>query len=108
MSSLSQGSHVSEVVLYLDESAHSADAIQRAAYRFADRLALELSRDGPNYRCVLRFGAQTDPAADTNDFLAEVVDQSLRERIREETAGVRNLILSLAFSNTGLIEPTAE
>ena len=44
-----------------------------------------------------------DSAEETlKDFRNEVLDQSLRERIRNETAEVRNLILSLAFSNTGL------
>lgn len=78
---------------------HSIDAIQRAAYKFTDRFALELKRDGDNFVCLLH------PAADApmdeemvNGFRTEVLDQTLRERIRDETAGVRNVILALAFS----------
>ena len=37
------------------------------------------------------------------EFQNEVLDQVLRERIRNETKEVRNLILALAFSNTGLV-----
>jgi His-Xaa-Ser system protein HxsD len=38
------------------------------------------------------------------DFRNEVVDQALRERIRDETQETRNLILALAFSHTGLVD----
>ena len=38
------------------------------------------------------------------EFRSEVLDQVLRERIRAETADVRNLVLALAFSKTGLTE----
>jgi His-Xaa-Ser system protein HxsD len=90
-----------EVVV--DAESHSADAIQRAAYKFADRFALELRRDGTNYLCRLHFEADSDEAV-VDAFLSEVVDQVLRDRIRRETEGVRNLVLSLAFSRTGLSE----
>jgi His-Xaa-Ser system protein HxsD len=36
------------------------------------------------------------------DFRNEVLDQVLRERIRDETQDTRNLILAAAFSSTGL------
>jgi His-Xaa-Ser system protein HxsD len=91
-----------------DATAYSADAIQRAAYRFSDRLSLDLQRVNGNYVCTLRL--KDDLADQANDVLAdfrnEVLDQTLRERIRSETEGVRNVILALAFSNTGLTEPS--
>jgi His-Xaa-Ser system protein HxsD len=39
------------------------------------------------------------------DFRNEVLDQVLRERIRAETSDIRNLVLALAFSRTGLADP---
>ena len=39
-----------------------------------------------------------------DDFKKEVLDQDLRENIKRETEAVRNLILSHAFSKTGLIQ----
>jgi len=90
----------------LDESAYSADAIQRAAYRFSDRLALDLKRVNGEFVCTLLINDELRDGADeiAADFRTEVLDQVLRERIRSETEDVRNLILALAFSNTGLTE----
>jgi len=90
--------------LSFDRAAYSADAIQRAAYRFSDRLSLDLSAEGSEYRCGLDLETSDAAIADgvVRDFRREVLDQTLRERIREETQDVRNLILAVAFSNTGL------
>jgi hypothetical protein len=36
------------------------------------------------------------------EFKKDVADESLRAKLKAETEGVRNLILSAAFSRTGL------
>lgn len=88
-----------DIVVVFDASSHSADAIQRAAYKYCANFSMELQRDGENFRCQLQFlGDDADPGL-VADFRIEVLDQVLRERIRKETEGVRNLILALAFSN---------
>jgi His-Xaa-Ser system protein HxsD len=98
-----------EHLVSFDASAYSADAIQRAAYRFSDRLSLDLRRTNGDFACTLLLS--DDLAGQAEEIIAEfrneVLDQTLRERIRSETEGVRNLILALAFSNTGLVESTA-
>jgi His-Xaa-Ser system protein HxsD len=87
-----------------DQAAYTADAIQRAAYRFSDRLSLDLTSEDGSYCCELHLDTDDPSVADSvsSDFRKEVLDQTLRERIRAETHDVRNLILALAFSNTGL------
>lgn len=90
------------ILLTFAAEAHPSDAIQRAAYKFSDRFAIELSRRGEAFQCELHpmNGAELDD--DTmNAFRAEVLDEVLRERIRAETAGVRNVVLALAFSRVG-------
>jgi len=89
-----------------DSTLHSGDAVQRAIYRLSDRLSCDLERDGEAWRCRLHIDTSEVPIADSvaSDFRNEVVDQVLRERIRDETEGVRNLILALAFSKTELTE----
>lgn len=81
-----------------ERTSTSADAIQRAAYRFTNRFGLELHTEPTEFRCVLK---SVDPLDDVlvTSFRVEVLDQVLRERIRMETEGVRNLILSAAFSH---------
>ena len=53
---------------------------------------------------MLEIDVDSEDEADrvVADFRNEVLDQVLRARIRTETEEVRNLILSLAFSRTGL------
>lgn len=88
---------------HFDRAGHSLDAVQRAAYRFSDRVSCEISQNGDTIEAKLRM---PDEEADLDllveDFRKEVLDQVLRERIRAETADVRNLVLALAFSKTGL------
>ncbi len=96
-----------EAWVAFDAESHSADAIQRAAYKYADRFSIELTRDGDQYRCKVVFAERVDDEI-VAAFRSEVLDQVLRERIREETAGVRNLVLALAFSNSGLSESPIE
>ena len=92
--------------LTFDASANSFDAVQRAAYKFSDRISCDVAPEGSTVRCTLHFSeqAEADVEATLADFRNEVLDQTLRERIRGETQEVRNLILALAFSNTGLVE----
>src|SRR5262245_21197863 len=88
-----------------DAANYSADAFQRAAYRFSDRLDCTVSSDESSHRCQIRL---RDPGLDADEalseFRSEVTDQVLRERIRGETEQVRTLILARAFSKTGLTD----
>src|SRR4051812_2338592 len=89
-----------------DGSMHSADAVQRAAYRLSDRMACDMTAANGMIRCTVHIDA--DASGDADVLLAElrntVLDETLRERIRDETKEVRHLILALAFSNTGLVD----
>jgi His-Xaa-Ser system protein HxsD len=96
--------------LLFDSSAHSLNAIQRAAYRLIDRLTIDLATRDGHYRCTVHV-LSDDPdqiEGALNDLRSEVLDQTLRERIRAETELTRNLILSLAFSQTGLTDGPEE
>lgn len=95
-----------ERVISFDRAGHSVDAVQRAAYRFSDRLACEVTTgDGSiDVRAVV-LDEQADPDLSVAEFRNEVLDQVLRERIRAETSEVRNLVLALAFSQTELTDP---
>jgi His-Xaa-Ser system protein HxsD len=98
---------MTERCLTFDASSHSVDAIQRAIYKLSDRLSGDLCTNGAEHTCTLYLATEREDEVDTllADFRNEVLDETLRERIREETREVRNLILALAFSNTGLVDP---
>ncbi|MBA3867090.1 MAG: His-Xaa-Ser system protein HxsD [Solirubrobacterales bacterium] len=96
---------MSEHRLSFASSAHSVDAVQRAAYRFSDRLSCDISERPDAVEVIVHLADDTsEPEAVLADFRNEVLDQVLRERIRAETGDVRNLVLALAFSRTGLID----
>lgn len=96
-----------EVLLTFDATVYSADAIKKAAYRSINRFAVIIAKEGNEIKCNLTFKeSATDPQIKTylDEFKKEVLDQDLRESIKKETEGVRNLILAHTFSKTGLIK----
>ena len=94
------------LLISFDPATASVDAVQRAAYRLAGRLAIHISASSMGCQCSVTAldGGQPDPA-DVARFNNEVNDQALRERIREQTGPVRNVILALAFSQVDLEDP---
>jgi len=81
------------------------EAIKRAAYRLSGYLVVDIQATEHEYHCRLFALDSTNvDAIDAliNRFRGEVLDQDLRIRIAKETEAYRNLILSLAFSKTGV------
>lgn len=81
-------------------------AVQKTAYRLARRCTarLGLVRDEV-LPVTLSFARGTSPGEVrevTELFFRELLDQQLREEVRDETASMRSLLMALAFSRTGL------
>lgn len=90
-------------VTFANSAALDIEAIKRAAYRFSDRVSVEIVDTAGNQVCTLRkLDANGDINLDSlaGEFRNEVLDQDLRIKIAAETADYRNLILSVAFSKT--------
>lgn len=86
-------------------------AIQKAAYRYADRFtAIFGACEGEVLSARLQF-KPTESASTAREavrlFYQELLDQELREQIADETDAVRTLILAHAFSNVDLIKRDA-
>ena len=89
--------------LNLDSSVYSLEAVQKAAYRFIDRLTILISQSEGLINCAIEPVSMEDVfEAILGDFKRELLDQQLRLQIKTETANVRNLVLAYAFSKTGL------
>ncbi|WP_158239247.1 His-Xaa-Ser system protein HxsD [Uliginosibacterium sp. TH139] len=95
-----------------DASAYSLLAVQKACYRFTNQASFNVQAvmsDGPGSIQVTLQPLK--PMSDkvltrlVQQLHNEALDQQLREQIRIQTEGVRNLILAHAFSKTGLIAP---
>ncbi len=90
--------------LQLDSSVYLIEAVEKAAYRFIDRIAVVISKaDG---HISLAITVDDKHAANAEkilaDFKKELLDQNLRVKIKAETEPMRNLILAYTFSKTGL------
>ena len=97
--------NVSSCRVSFDASVYSQDTIKKAAYRFLKSFVAEIAKESNAWICTLHF--QTIPSADeqarwVRELRAEVLDQDLRASIGRETEAVRNAVLALAFSRTGL------
>jgi His-Xaa-Ser system protein HxsD len=94
------------VVLVFDERMFSIEAVQKAAYRFIHLFAMDMSLGDGNITCTLSPSQEHSPEGlehYISEFKKEVLDQYLRIKIKAETEDVRNLILGIAFSNSGLL-----
>jgi len=94
-------------VSFSRELAFDIEAFKRAAYRFSDRVSVEVIPTPAEITCRIsalkRDGrASIDLQPLIAEFRNEVLDQDLRIKVAAETEGYRNLILSLAFSKTPL------
>lgn len=99
--------HGGSASVTIDLRCYRLTAIQKTAYRLADRCTVIL---GPveEYALALRFdfpGGTTECRARDvlRLFFQELLDQELREKVGEETRPWRSLILAHAFSRTDLL-----
>ena len=93
--------------LLFDEAVYSIEALKKASYKNIARYSVVIKKEGAQLECLFSFPAATSDKQIQeylDDFKKEVLDQDLREKIKRETEAVRNLILSHAFSKTGLIK----
>ena len=88
-----------------DSDVYSLDLLKHAAYRFTGRAISSFCVDGKKIKCSLTLLEQNKTEAIEKvleEFQLEVLDQDLRQKISKETAPIRNAILALAFSKTGI------
>lgn len=96
----------SVVVLVFDERLFSVEALQKAAYKFIHLFSVDMKLDNGNISCTLISSQEHSPEGlehYISEFKKEVLDQHLRIKIKTETEAVRNLVLGIAFSNSGLL-----
>ena len=96
-----------EAKIDLDLASFNLEVIKRAAYRYSDRFAFDVSTSGNSAECTLFFDEAKSPEfvqLAISDFRKELIDQDLRQAIRAESEAIRNVILAHAFSRTGLVK----
>ena len=95
----------------IDVQLFSLLAVKKAAYRFTDRFFVAVDSVGSSEVTVqfsAKPGIRTDTVGALEEFRNELIDQDLRERVRNETEGVRRLLLAHALSLVPLVQPELE
>ena len=98
--------HEEGITVFFAAGLYDIEALKRAAYRFSDRVAMELLPSTEGMLCRLMPTGKREPNWQNleAEFRTEVLDQELRQKIAAETEPYRNLVLSLAFSKTPLAQ----
>ncbi len=93
------------VPIIFDEKLYNVEAIQKAAYRSLNVFTVDITITDGKINCLLQPNigvSDTGFAHSIEEFRKDVLDQHLRIKLKAETEPTRNLILGIAFSNTGL------
>ena len=96
---------MTSVVLTFDQRLYDAVVIQKAAYRGQNAFTLDMKLQGDELSCTLLGNITTAPenfSKAVEDFKKDVLDYQLRSKLQAQTEAVRNLILGVAFSQSGL------
>ncbi len=92
--------------LIFDERFYAVQVLQKAAYRSMNSLVVDIDVDGGQFICALSSNIDIDESSflsAVQEFKKDVLDYQLRHQLNTETQPIKNLILGLAFSKTGLI-----
>ena len=106
------GREGARVVIEIDTSIYSRDAVVRASYKFTDRCYILLDSEPSRERHLLAY---LDPKTPTisldslyGDFVNELLDQRLREHLEAQFGGIRSLIVAQAFAEGNLLDHDRE
>jgi His-Xaa-Ser system protein HxsD len=92
--------------LIFDERLYDMQVLQKAAYRSMNSLTVDIAADEGRIICALSSNIDVDESSFLSaiqEFKKDVLDYQLRHQLSTETQPIKNLILGLAFSKTGLI-----
>lgn len=89
----------------LDSSLYTPDSVKETVYKFSDKFSTIIRKQDDLLVLDITFNSPETKWEDIKqEFEKELIDQSLRERIREETADIRRVILAHTFSQTSIVE----
>lgn len=92
--------------LVFDERLYDGQVLQKAAYRSMNSLTVDISCIDGKFFCALSANIGIDESSflsAVQEFKKDALDYQLRHQLNTETLPIKNLILGLAFSKTGLI-----
>jgi His-Xaa-Ser system protein HxsD len=94
-----------EAIISLDSKVCSIESAQKAAYRSLQLFTIDIQTNSTHLNCKLTANKGVSEEAfnyAVQEFRKNILDEELRIKLKKETEHVRNLILGIAFSKTGL------
>jgi His-Xaa-Ser system protein HxsD len=94
-----------QLKLEFDIQVYSIEAAQKAAYRLLNYFTIDIQLKANLIICTLISNhGITKESFDfaVQEFRKNILDEELRIKIKKETEPIRNLVLGVAFSRTGL------
>lgn len=106
---LSEKSSFSTVTLRIDLNIYNLECIKALAYRYTGEYHLDIEKPSKNEEKITinmskKNGTIEDPEFLKKEFMNDLIDQALREKISSETSNLKQLIIAQAFSKTNLID----
>ncbi len=91
---------IPDVIVDFSATVQSLDALKEAAYRVIGQAACHIDESNGRYICRLS-PSQSQLQGDglRSHFLNLVTDENLREKVNDETRGLRDVIIALAFGS---------
>lgn len=93
--------------IVFDKAGYNLEAIQKAAYKGMNIFTLRLEQSEEQFLCTLiaNMGIEgVDFSHGIEEFEKDVLDYTLRSKLKAETEDFRNLIIGIAFSKTNFID----
>jgi His-Xaa-Ser system protein HxsD len=82
---------------------YNLDCLQATIYKLSKIISVKIDKINNEFVCLISFlNSDLDQESVVKQFDQELIDQELRRTIANQTETYRTIILSLAFSKTGL------
>ena len=93
------------IQIRMPKSIYSADSIAQTCHRYTGRLYVSIDSDGEDWLISMRPKDSEDAhELISQDFQNDALDDVLRVKIRERTAGLAEMLLSTALRHSGMPE----
>ncbi len=105
----------SSAIIFLESQIYSKEAILRACYWYTNLAFIQILPSSSSHKLIVHISLKQTSSSLENpepvkiadligEFCNSVLDFELRRQVEAETAGVRQLILAKAFSQSGVLE----
>ncbi len=85
-------------IIRVSRSLYSKEVLLKTAYSMTDRAFIHLEQDGKDW--IVSWKPRNAQQINEGEFENELIAQSLREKLLEQSTDLRKLILARAFAST--------